>query len=236
MDQFEANDIYSSDYTTEQIFQMSLTRYVYAFAQGFNVNFLAVGTTGSGKSYLMEGSRAEPGLILYVGETLFNHMEKKRSDATSSRRISTFNYTVRIKFVEVIDEEVTDLLSSNFNTELMKVVNNDWEGPAVVNSTWVTVSSVSEYNDFFIRGMANRNKNANEFGRLSTKSTGFFVMELTQLTELSESNEQIVSISKFTFFDLPGAEILDENQETVENRQGPTLNKSIFSFQNIVQQ
>jgi hypothetical protein len=135
---------------------MSLTRYVYAFAQGFNVNFLACSTTGSGKSYLLEGNRAEPGLILYVGETLFNHMEKKRSDASSSKRISSFNYTVRIKYVEVIDEEVMDLLSNTFNTDLIKVVNNDWEGPSVVNATWITAGSVAEFNDFFIRGMSSR--------------------------------------------------------------------------------
>ena len=215
---------------------MSLTRYIYAFAQGFNVSFIASGTTGSGKSYLLEGNRTEPGLILYSGETLFNHMEKKRSDASGSRRISGFNYTVRIKYVEIIDEEVSDLLSTNFNTDLIKVVNNDWEGPSIVNATWITVSSISEYNDFFLRGMANRNKNANEFGRLSTKATALFTVELTQLTDLAESNEQIVSISKFCFIDLPGVEILDESQETVENRQGPTLNKSIFSFNNLVNQ
>jgi hypothetical protein len=96
---------------------MSLTRYMYALAQGLNVNFLACGTTGYGKSYLLEGNWAEPGLILYVGETLYNHMEKKRSDGSSSRRISNFNYTVRIKYVELIDEEVTDLLCNTFNTD-----------------------------------------------------------------------------------------------------------------------
>jgi hypothetical protein len=71
---------------------------------------------------------------------------------------------------------------------------------------------------------------------LSTKATALFTIELTQLTDFAESNEQIVSISKFNFFDLPGVEILDENQETVENRQGPTLNKSCFGFTNIVSQ
>jgi hypothetical protein len=71
---------------------------------------------------------------------------------------------------------------------------------------------------------------------LSTKATALFTIELTQLTDLAESNEKIVWISKFNFFDLPGVEILDENQETVENRQGPTLNMSCFGFINIVSQ
>jgi hypothetical protein len=71
---------------------------------------------------------------------------------------------------------------------------------------------------------------------LSTKATALFTIELTQPTYLGESNEQIVSISKFNFFGLPGVEILDENQETVENRQGPTLNKSCFGFNNILSQ
>lgn len=217
------------------MFELGLRQFAFAFVQGYNVSFLANGTTGSGKSYLMEGDRKDPGLILLTGDLIFSFLEKKKIDQESSGRVKSYNYSVRIRYCEIINEEVNDLLAFSYNNDVLKVVNNEWEGPTIANSTWLSTSNINEFNDFFLRGQGSRNRNVDEFGRLSTKATGYFVLELTQLSESSDS-EKLVTVSKFTFFDLPGVELLDENEEAVVSRQGPTVNKSLFAYNRLVRQ
>jgi hypothetical protein len=231
---FEANDVYNSTYSARNILELSLTSFVGIWTKGYNVSFMAHGTTGSGKSYLMEGNRQDPGLILLVGDVAFTLLNKKQADIVSSGKAKSFSYSLRMKYVEIVNEEITDLLAFSYNSDLLKAVNNEWEGPTVANATWVSVNSIDEYNDFFLRGQTNRTRNVDEFGRQSSKAAGLFLLELTQFTEAADS-EQLVTISKMYFFDLPSLELLDENQEAVISRQGPTLNKSLFAYNTLVQ-
>lgn len=231
--EYEANDVYDSTFSTRNIVEMSLHPYLMLWSRGWNISFLANGSTGSGKSYLLEGNRQDPGLILLLGDYSFTILNKKRDDLLNSGRARSYKYSLRIKYVEIVNEEITDLLAFSYNSDLLKAVNNEWEGPTIANATWVTCSSIDEFNDFFLRGQSSRTRNVDEFGRQSSKATAIFTMELTQQTEAADT-ESLITISKITFFDLPALDLLDENESAVLNRQGPTLNKSLFGYNRLL--
>lgn len=231
--EYEANDVYDSTFSTRNIVELSLNPHLMLWSRGWNICFLANGSTGSGKSYLLEGNRQDPGLILLVGDYAFTILNKKRTDLLNSGRAKSYSYSLRIKYVEVVNEELTDLLAFSYNSDLLKAVNNEWEGPTVANATWVTCQSIEEFNDFFLRGQSSRTRNVDEFGRQSSKATAIFTMELTQITEAADT-ENLITISKITFFDIPALDLLDENQDAVMNRQGPTLNKSLFAYNTLL--
>jgi hypothetical protein len=94
-----------------------------------------------------------------------------------------------------------------------------------------------------------RNQTSNEFGKVSSKATGFFTIELIQTSTLKETSiayiglyiynikdDPLVLISRMTFFDLPGCEILTENPEAVRIKQGSTLNKVIISYTKLLKE
>lgn len=232
--EFEANDVYNSTFSTRNILELSLQQFIILWSKGWNINFLANGSSGSGKSYLLEGNRQDPGLILLVAEYAFTVLNKKRESLMSSGRAKNYSYSLRIKFIEAVNEEITDLLAFSYNSDLLKAVNNEWEGPTVANATWVSCSSIDEFNDFFLRGQSQRTRNVDEFGRQSSKASAVFTIELTQLTQ-AQDQEDLVTISKINFFDIPALDLLDENQDAVMNRQGPTLNKSLFAYNTLLQ-
>ena len=232
--EFEANDVYNSTFSTKNILELSLHDFIMIWTRGWNVCFTANGSSGSGKSYLLEGSRQDPGLILLVGDYAFTVLNKKRNDYVSSGRARNYSYSIRMKYVEIVNEEITDLLAFSYNSDLLKAVNNEWEGPTVANATWVSCSSIDEFNDFFLRGQSNRTRNVDEFGRQSSKAAAVFTLELTQLIQ-AQDQDDVVLISKINFFDMPALELLDENQEAVLARQGPTLNKSLFAYNTLLQ-
>lgn len=177
------------------------------FIQGFSVSVLAFGTTGSGKTQVIEGNKKEPGLILLFADSLFNLLENKKYHTNSARnsQAQNFSFGVRVRYVEIVDEEVIDLLAlPNKFGDPVQVLNHEWEGPTITNCNWITVGDARQLMEVFQNGKKNRNNNSNEFGKLSSKSTAIFTLELIQTVELTETQENLVLISKLNFFDLPG--------------------------------
>lgn len=64
------------------------------------------GATGSGKTHAMEGSKTDPGLVPLLADNLFNVMEDKRFRTGGG----AFSFQLKIRFIEVCDEDVRDLL------------------------------------------------------------------------------------------------------------------------------
>lgn len=192
----------------QQIFDTSLTPYLNPFIQGFSVSLFAFGSSGSGKSQTVEGNKKEPGLILLFSDSLFNLLENKKFHTNSGRNSQTqsFSYGVRIRYVEIIDEEINDLLTGGNNNyaDPPQVLFHEWEGPTISNSTWISVVNSNQLNEVFLNGQRNRNTNSNEFGKFADKATSLFTLELIQTLELADTKENLILISKLNFFDLPG--------------------------------
>jgi len=116
----------------------------------------------------------------------------------------------------------------------MHVLEDDWEGPKITNATWMTIQNSAQMNELLITGSRNRNNTSNEFGKLSSKATAVFTLELMQTSEVVDTRENLILISRMNFFDLPGSEIMLDDPETIRVRQGSTLNKSIISFTTLI--
>ena len=80
---------------------------------------------------------------------------------------------------------------------------SDWEGPTVSNALWLNVKSADELRDAFRNGKMRRNTTSDEFGRISSKSSSVFTIELIQNLEIADTRENMVLISRANFFDLP---------------------------------
>ncbi len=52
---------------------------------------------------------------------------------------------MRVRYVEIIDEEIIDLLlpSGVVSDQNMRVITNEWEGSTINGATWVSVSNVT---------------------------------------------------------------------------------------------
>lgn len=165
-------------------------------------------------------------------------MENKKYQTNVARnsQAQNFSYGVRVRYVEIIDEDISDLLVTNNNrkAEPLQVVYHEWEGPTVVNSSWITVNNSGQLGEVYSSAQRNRTNVANEFGKLSDKATSVFTLELIQTLELADTKENLILISKLNFFDLPSSDILLEDPEALRVRQGATLNKCITSLASVL--
>lgn len=142
------------------------------------------GATGSGKTHALEGNKSDPGLVSLLADNLFNILEDKRyrQNAGGAGDLNpNFTFSVKIKFIEVIDEEVHDLLAptGSYGHHSLNVVTNEWEGPIVNGVNWVSMTNQHQLADYFVNGCKGRNMRSNEFGKLSEKAAAIFSIEIT---------------------------------------------------------
>ena len=199
-----------------------------------NVSVFSFGATGSGKTHSMLGSKTDPGLVSLISDNIFNVLEDKRyrQHGGADGAQSNFSFSVKIRYVEIVDEEIHDLLQPTgaYGHHTLNVVTNEWEGPTVNGVAWVPMTNQHQLADYYQSGDKNRTTRSNEFGKLSDKAASIFSIELTQITENVGSGETNVLVSKIHLVDMPGCEVLTEDPESLRVKEGSTLNKSILAL------
>ncbi len=109
------------------------------------------------------------------------------------------------------------------------------EGPSVPQATWHPFQDMQGFMAALHKGIQSRSTLSNEFGRLSSKSTGIVTIQLIQNFGGGTDNNSI-TISHINFLDLPASEVLVEDQEGLAIKQGSTLNKGILMVTSIMRQ
>lgn len=127
------------------MFQNLFRAYISTFILGYNITIFTFGSTGSGKSQTLEGNGREAGLILQMADSLFNQLEtrKHHSSKINQGNMQNYSYGVRVRYIEIIDEEITDLLGSGGNqfSDALIVKETVWEGPTIQNATVLNVQN-----------------------------------------------------------------------------------------------
>ncbi len=117
-----------------------------------------------------------------MGDSIFNLLETKKHQANQVRssNIQNYSYGVRVRFVEIIDEEINDLLGHSNSTmsDTLQVQEDIWEGPTIQHVTWMVVTNSGQLNELILNASRNRNNTSNEFGKLSAKATAVFTIEV----------------------------------------------------------
>ncbi len=114
----EADDVYPEDIPMHRIFDSSFARFVGTLLEGVNISVFLFGSSGSGKSHCMTGSAGDAGLVQLFSDAIFPELENKRIQLQHGQYRATpgqsaeLSYRVRVRFVEIVNEELTDLLSS----------------------------------------------------------------------------------------------------------------------------
>ena len=94
---------------------------------GLNVSFFTYGVSSAYKTHTIQGRGGDVGIVQNIAEKMFNVLE----DSRYSNKISRFD--VRIRYMEIVDEEVYDLLQPGGGHGFGKgnLRFHEWEGAMV---------------------------------------------------------------------------------------------------------
>lgn len=203
---------------------------------GFNCTIFAYGQTGTGKTYTMSGditdTRPIPdaaGIIPRVLHTLFDKLGEDESDKSEN--------SVKCSFIELYNEELRDLLSTDDNTKLkiFDEVNKTGRNTTLVQGMEEShIKSASNGIKLLREGSHKRQVAATKCNDLSSRSHTVFTVTV-YMKRTTETGEDFVSAGKLNLVDLAGSENIQRSgAENKRAAEAGLINKSLLTLGRVI--
>ncbi|KAF0888925.1 hypothetical protein E2562_020147 [Oryza meyeriana var. granulata] len=198
---------------------------------GYNSCIFAYGQTGSGKTYTMLGEISElevrpspdRGMTPRIFEFLFARIRAEEE----SRRDEKLKYNCKCSFLEIYNEQITDLLDpSSTNLPLREDTR---KGVYVENLTELEVGCVSDIIRLLMLGSVNRKVAATNMNRESSRSHSVFTCIIESRWEKDSASN--LRFARLNLVDLAGSERQRTSGAEGERlKEAANINKSLSTL------
>ncbi|KAE8815197.1 Kinesin-like protein KIF15 [Hordeum vulgare] len=198
---------------------------------GYNSCVFAYGQTGSGKTYTMLGEISdlevrpspERGMTPRIFEFLFARIRAEEE----SRRDEKLKYNCKCSFLEIYNEQITDLLDpSSTNLALREDTRN---GVYVENLTELEVGCVNDIIKLLMQGSMNRKVAATNMNRESSRSHSVFTCIIESTWEKDATTN--FRFARLNLVDLAGSERQRTSGAEGERlKEAANINKSLSTL------
>ena len=110
---FNFDKVFGCYSTQEEVFRQMVQPLVQETVAGFNCTVFAYGQTGTGKTHTMEGdisSEEHAGIVPRAVKAIFEQLEQSKVE-----------FTIRVSFLELYNEELADLLTPSNSEKKLKL-------------------------------------------------------------------------------------------------------------------
>ena len=228
---FSCENIVDASVSMQQFFQDSCGHYIRGIIEGVNIAVIGFGTTGSGKTYNIEGSSQSPGFLTFFAHAIFESLQEKKYRLHSEEG---YSFSVKMRYLEIVEEEVSDLLIQAKSKAIgnLELSHDEWEGNSINNATWIPCASAQHLIDIFHSSKKNRTISSGDYGTYHDKSTSITTVEILQVSK-SENATSVIA-SRMYLVDTPGMEKLSQDAESVRAKEGVNLNKGIYAIADVI--
>ncbi|CAD5323501.1 unnamed protein product [Arabidopsis thaliana] len=219
----------------ETLFRVAGLPMVENCLSGYNSCIFAYGQTGSGKTYTMLGEvgdlefKPSPnrGMMPRIFEFLFARIQAEEE----SRRDERLKYNCKCSFLEIYNEQITDLLEpSSTNLQLREDIKS---GVYVENLTECEVQSVQDILGLITQGSLNRRVGATNMNRESSRSHSVFTCVIESRWEKDSTAN--MRFARLNLVDLAGSERQKTSgAEGDRLKEAASINKSLSTLGHVI--
>ncbi|XP_015944937.1 kinesin-like protein KIN-12D isoform X1 [Arachis duranensis] len=219
----------------EMIFRMAGLPMVENCLSGYNSCMFAYGQTGSGKTHTMLGDiedldvKPSPhrGMTPRIFEFLFARIQAEEE----SRRDENLKYNCKCSFLEIYNEQITDLLDPSSTNLLLR--EDVKRGVYVENLSEFEVQSVNDILRLLIQGSANRKVAATNMNRESSRSHSVFTCVIESTWEKDSTTNY--RFARLNLVDLAGSERQKTSGAEGERlKEAANINKSLSTLGHVI--
>ncbi|KAL2345244.1 hypothetical protein Fmac_006529 [Flemingia macrophylla] len=243
---FTFDKVFGPSAQQRDLYEQAVTPIVNEVLEGFNCTIFAYGQTGTGKTYTMEGDckkaksgpsprgelPPEAGVIPRAVKQIFDTLESQNAE-----------YSVKVTFLELYNEEITDLLAPE---ELSKVsleekqkkqlpLMEDGKGGVLVRGLEEEiVTSASEIFTLLERGSSKRRTAETLLNKQSSRSHSLFSITI-HIKEATPEGEELIKCGKLNLVDLAGSENISRSgAREGRAREAGEINKSLLTLGRVI--
>ncbi|KAF8406359.1 hypothetical protein HHK36_008446 [Tetracentron sinense] len=219
----------------EMLFRVAGLPMVENCLSGYNSCMFAYGQTGSGKTYTMLGEIDElevkpspnRGMTPRIFEFLFARIRAEEE----SRRDERLKYNCKCSFLEIYNEQITDLLDPSSTNLLLR--EDIKTGVYVENLTEFEVQTVNDILKLLTQGAANRKVAATNMNRESSRSHSVFTCVIESRWEKDSTAN--LRFARLNLVDLAGSERQKTSGAEGERlKEAANINKSLSTLGHVI--
>jgi len=206
--------------------------------QGYNCTVFAYGQTGTGKTFTMEGGdgREEPG-VTWENDPTAGIIPRALAQVFDELRVQQdAEFTVRVSFLELYNEEIFDLLSANDDTTRLKLYEDSTrKGSVIVQGLEeALVQNKAEVYKILEKGSAKRKTAATLMNAHSSRSHTVFTVTV-HIKESNAEGEEVLRIGKLNLVDLAGSENIGRSGAMDKRaREAGNINQSLLTLGRVI--
>ncbi|KII70283.1 Kinesin-like protein KIF11 [Thelohanellus kitauei] len=229
------------DYRSKQIevYKSVVVPLLEEVIQGYSCTIFAYGQTGTGKTYTMEGARCserihysweqdpQSGIIPRSIHQLFEMLERKQDIQ---------EFSVRVSFLEIYNEELFDLLGQPFESQKLRIFEDtSRKGSVFVQGLEeVIVHNKSEVYSILEKGGARRQTAATILNAHSSRSHTVFSITVN-MKDSNIQGEDIIKTGRLYLVDLAGSENIGRSGAIERRaREAGTINQSLLTLGRVI--
>ncbi|GFZ02508.1 P-loop containing nucleoside triphosphate hydrolases superfamily protein [Actinidia rufa] len=241
---FTFDKVFGPSAQQRDLYDQAVVPIVNEVLEGFNCTIFAYGQTGTGKTYTMEGeckrSKSGPngelppeaGVITRAVKQIFDTLESQNAE-----------YSVKVTFLELYNEEITDLLAPE---EISKVALEDRQkkqlplmedgkgGVLVRGLEEEIVTSANEIFTLLERGSSKRRTAETLLNKQSSRSHSLFSITI-HIKEATPEGEELIKCGKLNLVDLAGSENISRSgAREGRAREAGEINKSLLTLGRVI--
>ncbi|XP_075213223.1 kinesin-like protein KIF11 [Lycorma delicatula] len=218
-----------------EVYKAVMEHVISEVLSGFNCTVFAYGQTGSGKTYTMEGKRTSNKTFTWENDPDCGIIPRCLSQLFDELRLAELNFTVRVSFLELYNEELIDLLSSpDDNTKLKLFEDTAKKGSVIVSGLEeVVVQNKDEVYKILEKGSAKRQTAATLLNAQSSRSHTIFSISLHMREMVGE--EELFKTGKLNLVDLAGSENIGRSGSVDKHaREAGSINQSLLTLGRVI--
>ncbi|KAM0877192.1 hypothetical protein ACQ4PT_035653 [Festuca glaucescens] len=241
---FTFDKVFGPTARQRDLYDQAIIPIVNEVLEGFNCTIFAYGQTGTGKTYTMEGEcrraksgpdgqlPSDAGVIPRAVKQIFDTLERQNTE-----------YSVKVTFLELYNEEITDLLAPE---EISKValeerqkkalpLMEDGKGGVLVRGLEEEiVTNCNEIFSLLERGSAKRRTAETLLNKQSSRSHSLFSITI-HIKEATPEGEELIKCGKLNLVDLAGSENISRSgAREGRAREAGEINKSLLTLGRVI--
>lgn len=205
---------------------------------GYSCTVFAYGQTGTGKTYTMEGGRAEDSSLHWQSDTSAGMIPRCLSHLFDELQLlENQQYAVKINFLELYNEELFDLLgpSSHDAAKIKLYEDMSKKGSVIIHGLEeVTVRNKTEVYKILEKGSERRKTAATLMNANSSRSHTVFSITVN-IKENTAEGEELLRMAKLNLVDLAGSENVSKSGAVDKRaRETRNINQSLLTLGRVI--
>ncbi|CAD7936303.1 unnamed protein product [Amoebophrya sp. A25] len=198
--EFPFDEVFGPSSTQDDIFETVLEPRLNDVLCGFETTIVAYGQTGTGKTYTMEGELNDEGgrgLIPRAVKVLFERL---------SNREKYFESYVTCSYLEIYNEELTDLMAPHDSNTQLSILDNGSGSSVCRGLSEHPVDNVQQTLELMKQAQERRRVGETQMNKASSRSHCLFTVSVMCKTQVSMRDGCLESKGKLHLVDLAGSE------------------------------